>query len=180
MSSLTNVIVSLIEKHTKDEVIDIMDMAESMGIRVRYVEMETSTDVATMKQGEVNKRPDIELNINNTTEQNYTLVALLLADCFIAPQKAKYEGFKYEIFFLKDLRNFRLSRTLLLATRLAIPDSIINQIGEFGFNIDAYIARTNYMPSFVNNIVKNSSASFLMINNLVGSMPLEHLLTGKP
>ena len=179
MSSVTNVVVSLIEKHTKDEVIDIMEVALSMGISVQYVEMKASTDVAIMKQGEVNKRPDIWLNKTNTIEQNYTLVALLLADCFIAPQKVKNEGFKYEIFFLKDLRNYRLTRTLLLATRLAIPEKIINQIGEFGFNIDAYIAKTNYLPSFVNNMVKNSSASFMMINNLLGSMPIDHLLKGK-
>jgi len=179
MSSVANAVVSLIEKHTKDEVIDIMDVASSMDVSVQYVEMESSTDVAIMKQGKVNKRPDIFLNKTNTIEQNYTLVALLLADCFIAPQKAKNEGFKYEIFFLKDLRNYRLTRTLLLATRLAIPEEIINQIDVFGFNIDAYIAKTNYMPSFVNNIVKNSSASFLMINNLLGSMPIDHLLKGR-
>jgi len=132
MSSVGNVVVSLIEKHSQDEVIDIMAMASSMGIGVGCVEMETSTDVAFMIQGEEDKRPKIKLNKNNTTEQNYTLVALLLADCLIAPKKAHREGFKYEIFFLKDLRNYRLTRTFLLATRLAIPEQIINQIDEFG------------------------------------------------
>jgi len=178
MSSVSDVIISLIEKHSHKEVIDIMAMAESMGISVDFVEMKTSTDVAIMKQGEEDNRPKIELNKINTIEQNYTLVALLLADSFIAPQKASREGFKYEIFFLKDLRNYRLTRTLLLATRLAIPEKIINQIDESGFDIDAYIAKTNYLPSFVNNMVKNSNASFLFINNLIGAVPIDHLIKG--
>jgi len=178
MSSVSDVVMSLIEEHSHNEVIDIMAMASSMGINVSYVDMDASTDVAVMKQGEEDKRPKIELNKNNTIEQNYTLVALLLADCFIAPQKASTEGFKYEIFFLKDLRNYRLTRTLLLATRLAIPENIINQIDEFDFNIDEYIAKTNYMPSFVNNMVKSSNASFLFINNLIGAMPIDHLIRG--
>ena len=178
MSSIGNVIISLIEKHSQDEVIDIMAMAASMGISIDYVEMETSTDVAIMKQGEEDTRPKIELNKTNNIEQNHTLVALLLADCLIAPKKAQREGFKYEIFFLKDLRHFRLTRTFLLATRLAIPEKIINQIDEFGFNIDAYIAQTNYLPSFVNNMIKNSNASFVMINNLLGGMSIDHLFKG--
>jgi len=179
MSSVGNVVISLIEKHSQDEVIDIMEMAASMGISVNSVYMQTSTDVAIMGQGANDKRPIIDLNETNTIEQNYTLVALLLADCLIAPKKAQREGFKYEIFFLKDLRQFRLTRTFLLATRLAIPEQIINQIDEFGFNIDAYIAKTNYLPSFVNNMVKNSNASFVVINNLLGGMSIDHLFKGK-
>jgi len=175
MSSVGNVVVSLIEKHSQDEVIDIMSMAASMGISVNYVVMETSTDVAIMKQVEGDSRPKIELNKTNNIEQNYTLVALLLADCLIAPKKLQRGGFKYEIFYLKDLRQYRLSRTFLLATRLAIPEQIINQIDEFGFNLDAYIGKTHYLPSFINNTVKNSNASFVVINNLLGGMSIEHL-----
>jgi hypothetical protein len=172
MSSIGNVISALIEKHTQDEVIDIMEMAESIGISVEFVEMKRSTDVAVMKQGEEDDRPKIELNKINSLEQNHTLVALLLADSFISPEKASNEGFKYEIFFLKDLRYYRLTRTLLLATRIAIPEKIINQIDEVGFDVDAYIAKSNYLPSFVHNMVKNSNASFLVINNLLGGYAL--------
>ena len=178
MSSVGNIVVSLIEKHSQDEVIDIMEMASSMGISVHYVDMEISTDVATMKQGDDDNRPKINLNNKNTIEENYTLVALLLADCLIAPNKAHREGFKYEIFFLKDLRQFRLTRTFLLATRLAIPGHIINKIDVFGFNIDDYVAKTKYLPSFVNNMIKNSNASFVVINNLLGGMSIDHLFKG--
>jgi len=178
MSSVGNVVVSLIDKHSQNEVIDIMEMATSMGISVESVPMTVSTDVAIMRQGKEDNRPKIELNKTNSIEENYTLVALLLADCLIAPKKAHREGFKYEIFFLKDLRQFRLTRTFLLATRLAIPEQIINQIDVFGFNIDAYIAKTNYLPSFVNNMVKNSNASFVVINNLLGGMSIDHLFKG--
>lgn len=178
MSSVGNVVVSLIEKHSQDEVIDIMVMAQSMGISVDHVEMKTSTDVAIMKQGEEDKRPKIELNKTNKIEQNYTLVALLLADCLISPKKLQRGGFKYEIFFLKDLRQYRLTRTFLLATRLAIPEKIINKVDVFGFNIDAYIAKTHYLPGFVNNMVTNSNANFVVINNLLGGMSIDHLFKG--
>lgn len=179
MTSIGDVVINLIEKHTENDIIDIMEMANSMGISVNTVAMETSTDVATMIQREGDKRPKIELNKSNTIEQNNTLVAILLADCLIAPKKLQNDGFKYEIFFLKDLRQFRLTRTFLLATRLAIPEHIINQIDTFGFNIDAYIAKTNYLPSFVHNMVKNSNASFVVINNLLGGMSIDHLFKGK-
>lgn len=178
MSSIGNVVVNLIDKHAQNEVIDIMDMAASMGISVDSVVMETTTDVAIMKQGENDKRPKIELNKTNSIEQNYTLVALLLADCLIAPKKVQREGFKYEIFYLKDLRQFRLTRTFLLATRLAIPEEIINNIDEFSFNLDAYIAKTNYLPGFINNMIKNSNANFIVINNLLGGMSIDHLYKG--
>ena len=178
MSTVGNVVVSLIERHSHNEVIDIMAMAASMGISVDYVDMEISTDVGRVTQGDDDKRPKIELNKSNTKEQNYTLVALLLADCLIAPKKVQREGIKYEIFYLKDLRQFRLTRTFLLATRLAIPESIINQIDEFSFNIDTYIAKTDYLPGFVNNMVKNSNASFVVINNLLGGMSIDHLFKG--
>ncbi len=170
MSAVSAAVTSLIEKHSHDEVIDIMEMASSLGINVKYVDMVASTDVAIMKQGEEDKRPTIGLNKTNTKEQNYTLVALLLADCLIAPEKVFQEGFKYEIFFLKDLRQFRLTRTFLLATRLAIPEKIISQFDDFDFNIDAYIAKTNYLPVFINNMIKSSSASFIMVNNLLGGV----------
>lgn len=173
--SVSEIVISLIEKHTHNEVIDIMAMASSMGISVDYVDMEVSTDIATMNQGEEDKRPKIELNKTNSIAQNHTLVALLLADCFITPQKMQDEGFKYEIFYLKDMRHFRFTRTFLLATRLAIPEHIINQIDDFSFNIDAYVAKTNYLPGFVNNMVKNSNASFMVINNLLGGISIEHV-----
>lgn len=179
MSKISSVIINLIEKHSNDEVIDIMEMATSMGISVNSVEMETSTDVAIMKQGEEDTRPKIELNNTNTIEQNYTLVALLLADCLIDPQKVQSKGFKYEIFYLKNLRQFRFTRTFLLATRLAIPEKIINQIDVFGSTIDAYIAKTNYLPGFVNNMVKNNNASFVIINNLLGDMSMDQFFKGK-
>lgn len=178
MSSIGSVVVNLIEKHSHNDVIDIMDMASSMGISVDSVKMETTTDVAIMKQGDEDTRPKIELNITNSVEQNYTLVALLLADCLIAPKKVQREGFKYEIFFLKDLRQFRLTRTFLLATRLAIPEHVINQIDEFNFNIHDYIGKTKYLPSFINNMIKNSNANFIVINNLLGGMSIEHLYKG--
>lgn len=176
--SVSEIVISLIEKHSHNEVIDVMAMASSMGISVDYVEMEVSTDIATMNQGEEDKRPKIKLNKTNSIAQNHTLVALLLADCFIAPQKMRNEGFKYEIFYLKDMRHYRFTRTFLLATRLAIPEQIINQVDDFGFNIDAYIATTNYLPGFVNNMVKNSNASFMVINNLLGGISIEHIFNG--
>ena len=178
MSSIGNVVVGLIEKHSHNDVIDIMEMATSMGINVERVPMEVTTDVAIMKQGEEDTRPKIELNETNSIEQDYTLVALLLADCLIAPKKAQREGFKYEIFYLKDLRQFRLTRTFLLATRLAIPEHIINLIDEFNFNIHEYIGKTKYLPSFINNMIKNSNANFIVINNLLGGMSIEHLYKG--
>jgi len=106
MSSIGNVIVSLIEKHSQNETIDIMAMAQSMGISVDYVEMKTSTDVAIMKQGQEDKRPKIELNKTNKIEQNHTLVALLLADCLIAPKKTQREGLSMRFFFLKVYDSF--------------------------------------------------------------------------
>lgn len=175
MSSVSEIVMSLIEKHSHDDVIDIMAMASSMGISVSCVEMKASTDVAMMKPGDEDERPKIQLNKTNSIEQNHTLVALLLADCFITPKKMQNEGFKYEIFYLKDMRQFRFTRTFLLATRLAIPENIINQVDEFGFNIDAYIAKTNYLPSFVNNMIKNSNASFMVVNNLLGGISIDHL-----
>lgn len=110
----------------------------------------------------------ILLNKNNDTRHNYTLVALLIAQLMLHPEKAETGGIKYDVFSLKDIRDNRFSNIMMLATRLAVPEFVIDQMEDFGFDVQGYANKSKFLPDFIKSAVKSKNLEFLVSNDMTG------------
>ncbi len=80
------------------------------------------------------------------------------------------------MFFLIDLNTNKATKLIMLATRLAVPEHIIEKISnsleaQFSkedqnerFDTEAYILNAQYLPEFIRCVIKESSSMFLIDN----------------
>lgn len=163
-SDVGTVVLSLIRSNTKDQTVNVAGIATDLGIKVRLATLEKLGELASMNQGEDDDKPVIYLNRKNDNKQNHTLVALLLAEFIINPSKPRDKGISLEVFDLQNLSEGKQSPRMLLATRLAIPEEIINKLDDINFDLNKYANTTNYLPSFIRQAVKTNNAQFSLDN----------------
>lgn len=143
---------------TKGEVIDIVKLVGVLGGKVRQGPMPTvdkgelvAEKIQADEQTDNLSEYIFQLNQQNSLAENNTVLALLLAEYVIHANHASLLKEKYllDVFFLRDLRNVRMSRQVILATRLALPETVIEQTGHINFDTAAYARKANLMPEFV-------------------------------
>lgn len=160
MSQLTKTLGAFVsytvQSHTDAEgVVDIRKVARALGF-----DMYISQHLRTADKGklyaagsEVEREtvtsPTILLNEKNTDEENRTVVALLIAEYMLSQRNQNGREITCDMFFLQGIRQYRVSRQLFLATRLLIPEHIIEQTQSITFSAPAYAAKAKILPGFL-------------------------------
>lgn len=144
---------------TKGEVVDITKLVEMLGGEVCLYCASTvekgelaSEVVATNEEtGTVTSRYTFRLNDKNSKQENNTVLALLLAEYILNASQSEVlkEKYQLDVFFLRGLRNVRMSKQVILATRLVLPESVIEQAGEINFDTAGYARKAGLLPEFV-------------------------------
>lgn len=122
------------------------------------------------------QRATIWLNSDLDKKTKMTMVAIAVAEYIIHPERVLSSGVVYDVFFLRELTTNKSTKLIMLATRLAVPEHIIEKIvleNEVNFlktkdydkfDIDNYIANSSYLPEFIRCVIKESTGIFLLDN----------------
>lgn len=142
----------LLSDLTVDGIVDVKQMMLNMGVAVEHAALKTADKGQFFPYGPPDTNLNgqtILLNRNNRPEEDRTVMALLMAEYLLSQLKDRSRVLTCDMFFLQDLRQYRISRQLFLATRLAIPETIINQVDDIQFSAPKYARDAVLLPSFV-------------------------------
>lgn len=167
----------IIENSTEGDKINVYHVAEQMGVSVSS-RFRDSTVIATLQYPDGKCPPDIALNKNNSEAENNTAVALLLAKYCLDWGNGAVKDSKIEIFYLRELRAYKTSRQVILATRLAIPDGIIEKCNDLRFNSSRYAQEAKLLPNFIDASFHIPTGSGIL--NLLDSMDMSNHVAPLP
>ncbi len=159
---IPSLIEKLIESCIVDNTINIKAIADTLGVDI--VLSEDIADLCRIAVDPATNKPVISLHPSNDQKTKHSFVAIALAEYILTPNRVTQHGINYDMFFWSDIYHQRHSYRMLLATRLAVPEFIINQLGEPNFSTDKYIADSHYLPQFIRSCINNNSALFLLSN----------------
>lgn len=180
----TSILTSLVRGATVGDFVDLRVICSTLGVKVMITEF--ISDLCLLYKND-DGQVIIKVNKNLSKKEMSTLVVLALAESIIHPEKLYRERTIYDMFFLKEMRSQMHSRSFILATRLVLPEHIIEQLiissendfstrknpnTDVNFNAKNYIQESIYLPEFLNMIIKESSAR-LLLNNVDTSFDLK-------
>ena len=155
-----------IEKYTSacKQYIDIDDMCDGLGFEVEFASLNNHAvgDMQLFPQEGDKDACVIRLQVGTPSKTQRTIKAILLAKFFLQPEKLESGGYSIDVFELKDIKTTRHSRLVYLATRLALPESVIAQIDTESLNKPDLKACTFYDESFVMCSVKDHTVAMLV------------------
>ncbi|MDO6426799.1 hypothetical protein Q4489_07230 [Thalassotalea sp. 1_MG-2023] len=161
----------LISNATIGDTVDLKQICRSLNLTLKITpELSDLCRIAVDKEQKV----VIQLNASIDKRTKFTFVAIAAAEYLINSARINDTGVTYDIFFLRDIHANRATNLIMLATRLAIPEHIIEKIVDASevqfvkqpenekFDIDDYIRQSDYLPDFIRSVIKQSSSSFLV------------------
>jgi hypothetical protein len=159
---IPSLIEKLIQSCSREDHVDVKAFCEALGVSIKLDEK--LRDLCEIKIDEKSEKPVIWLNPSLDKKTKLTFVVIALAEYILTPDRVSRTGIRYDIFFLDDIYHQRHGYRMLLATRLALPEHLINTISEVSPQSEQVINEANYLPKFLRCCVSDSSALFL-INN---------------
>lgn len=164
---------SLIQSATVGDIVDLKSICQTLEIKIRMDD--SLQDLCKIGENE-NKHIIIWLKDSLDQKTKFTFVAIAVADYILDPDRVIKQGVVYDMFFLRDLSANKATKLIMLATRLAVPEHIIEKLSnaleaQFSkddtiepFDADEYVRNAKYLPEFVRCAIKESSSMFLMDN----------------
>ncbi|WP_426359446.1 hypothetical protein ACPUVO_04155 [Pseudocolwellia sp. HL-MZ19] len=159
---LPSLVEKLIESCTREDHIDVKAFCEALGVTIA-LRPEIKNLCEIHLEGET-KSPVISLSPTLDKKTKFTFVVIALAEYILTPDRVARMGICYDIFFLQDIYHQRHGYRMLLATRIALPEKLVNIAGSTSPDAEHIINNSNYLPQFLRCCVNNSSALFLLAN----------------
>ena len=171
-SPLTN----LIKSCANGDKIDLKKLCDTLNIKV--VADANLKDLCKIGRDE-SRQAYIWLQPSVDPKTRFTLIAIAIAEFIIHPERISGAGISYDMFALADLHRKKHTPYMMLATRLAIPEHIIEKLIiaaelEFEskrvrdktekFDSEAYINNSIFLPEFIRCVVKDSTGKVLLEN----------------
>lgn len=156
------ILTKIIKKCTNNDVVDLDKLVGEL--KIKQIEIGESLLPITAKARIVRKNEEIIMAFNSNCSDNEknTLRAIMLSHGLLYPEKLDGQGITFDAFYLQDMRRCKASRDMLLATNIAIPDSIRVQVGDLRFNGNMYANKACLMPMFVSSSTSDTSVGFIL------------------
>lgn len=154
--TLGTFVKNLLSKATDERnIVDIYSVVTQMGFKVETGTLKVADKGQLFPQGCIlpdvkTDVPTIVLNRLNREEESRTAIALLVADYLLTCKQNKNKVLTCDTFFLGHIREYKVTRQLFLATRLALPEDVIEKISDIRFSTPAYALEAKLLLSFVN------------------------------
>jgi hypothetical protein len=164
---------SLIQSATVGDTVDLKSICQTLDIKIRMDD--SSQDLCKINENE-NKQITIWLNTKLDQKTKFTFVAIAVAEYIIDADRVIKHGVVYDMFFLRDLNVNKATKLIMLATRLAVPEHIIEKLSnaleaQFSkdntiepFDADEYVRNAKFLPEFIRCAIKESTSIFLVDN----------------
>ncbi len=154
----------LIKDATQGEFLDIKTLAKKLNVTIVLAKEKDMKNLCEISCNNTSEKPILKLNESLDKKSRFTFVAIALAEYILTPERVEKAGINYDIFFLADIYEQRYGYRMLLATRLAVPEPMIEKLCDHAPGADEYILESDYLPQFLRCCISNSSALFLLSN----------------
>ena len=167
---------SLIKSSTVGDTIDLKQLCAQLHIQVKVApELKDLCKIGLDKT----RKTIIWLNPSVDTKTRFTLIVIAIAEFILHPDRISGAGISYDMFSLADIHRKKHTPYLMLATRLAIPEHIIERLiyaeelkfesksvrdRAKKFDSEAYINNSIFLPQFIRCVVKESTGKLLLEN----------------
>jgi len=169
-------LTKLIKSSEKGNINDLKVICDGLDIKV--TSDKSLNELCLIRENE-DATINIFLNPNLDIKSKFTFVAISLAEMLISPERILGRGIYYDVFFLREIHNLRSTKVMMLATRLAFPEGVIerivnanNMMFETKFKRDrsgcmdvgAFISEVPYLPEFIRSVITGTSVQMLLNN----------------
>jgi hypothetical protein len=152
----------LIDKHTTDDVVDLNAVVLNFGGTIKENSIENTWRGMLSYDEKDGLTPVYTLNDKNTAAENKCTLALLFAKYLLEMGTGSFKEHTVDAFFLQDMRQYRESPQIMLATHLAIPPEILAQVNEIKFNSSEYALKADLTTNFINSAFNVSRVTGLL------------------
>jgi hypothetical protein len=119
------------------------------------------------------KEAKLYLSDKNTVMENNVVAVLLVSDFILRFRRGISKRFSLDVFSLKEILRAKESRQLFLASRLAIPSLIIEEMGVMSFDFLRYSEESELLPMFLSTVRRNDFVKgFLDRDNSINCIDL--------
>ncbi len=154
--------------HQNGIVVDVFEVAKALRFEIELVEMSNSVDLGFLQANEKGRERKISISNALSLSQQRTIVAYTMAESIVMPElMIAPRKIQFTVFTLRDFRQMRFARVMLLATRFAFSESTIDALAELGNNAIMKECIRWYEPEFANATVRGQSIEFLMDNQII-------------
>jgi len=166
-SDLEKYIQKLIDDNKEESgYINIRTMSETLDINIIEKELEDTTSVAVLPPTFKGEQKHLYLSSKFTYQEQNCALGWIIAEHLMLYPNIQSNNIVCSVFNLREFRQLRYSRTMLLTTRLLISEEAISSMCELD-NVQTQRALASHVTNeFSNSVVKGHSVSFL-IGNLI-------------
>lgn len=155
-----SVIANIIHSNSTNKVVDLKGIVSLLGIKITL-----STTIKDLCDFEnIDGCPTIVLNQKLSKKEKLTYTAIAVAEYILTPERVFSGTIKYDIFFIENIYHERFTYRMLLATRLALPETVINQYCSLELGSKNILEDYDFMPQFLRCCIQDSAALFLLQN----------------
>lgn len=167
-------ITKLIADATNGDKVDLKQICDTLNIQLKAApELKDYCNIYRDTKG----KTVIRLNPSINSKTRFTLVAIAVAEFILHHERVDEIGITYDMFSLSNLNHKKHTPFMMLATRLAIPEHIIEKLVNTSnnfvesknkttssekFDPQVYISHSIYLPEFVRAVVGESSGRLLL------------------
>lgn len=153
-----------------NEYVDIRNLCERLRINIstkgEHLETTQMARFYTEDNEDKYQRRFITLSPSLSECEQNTVIAILIAKFCLVPDAIHERGHEVNVFDFKSLRTIRFSRLMYLATRIALPEEIIEKIDDITLSNKNLKATEMFTSDFVSCAVKGHTIQFLLDNRI--------------
>ena len=137
-----------------DALIDIPKLIEHLGFVIERVAM---NDKAIIRHQADEVQAYLYLNEELDEVESNAISVLIVSEYLLRYEKNKTKTIVFDVFYLDDIKQARMSKHIFLATRLAIPEKVIEELDEFNSDKANYSAKAK-LPMYFLDLAKKQSS----------------------
>jgi hypothetical protein len=167
-SDLEKYIQNLIDDNKEESgYINIRKMSETLNIKIIEKELQDTTSVAVLLPKFKGEQKYLYLSSKFTYQEQNCALGWIIAEHLMLYPNIQSKDIVCTVFNLREFRQLRYSRTMLLTTRLLISEEAISSMCELD-NVQTQRTLASYVTNeFSNSVVKGHSVSFLIGNLMI-------------
>jgi hypothetical protein len=167
-SDLQKYIQNLIDDNKEESgYINIRRILERIKIKIIEKELENTTSVAVLPPKVEGEERCLYLSSKFTYQEQNCALGWSIAEHLMLYPNIQSKDIVCSVFNLREFRQLRYSRTMLLTTRLLISEEAISSMCELD-NVQTQRALAKHVTNeFSNSVVKGHSVSFLIGNLMI-------------
>ena len=147
--------------------INIRKISETLKINIIEKELADTTSVAVLPPKVKGQQQYLYLSSKFTYQEQNCALGWIIAEYLMLLPNIQSKDILCSVFNLREFRQLRYSRTMLLTTRLLISEEAISSLCEMD-NIQIQTALSRHVTNeFSNSVVIGHSVSFLIRNQMI-------------